>query len=303
MKKIILAVGAVGIIVLLFAAGRSDNKTSNIEGNKNEGLTQVTNLRDVHGLSVDAADSSKVWFASHTGLHLLKDDKDLYVVGNARDDYMGFSPHPTDPNTFFTSGHPSSGGNIGFQKSTDAGKTWQKVSSGANGPVDFHAMAVSRVDPNVVYGYFRGKLQRSVNEGKDWQILDTSLQNAQIISLTTDPSEKDTVYAATTKGLMISRDQGQTWRELSENLKDDVITNLAANPKNSKELLAYGQKLGLAKSTDGGQTWVKIESSLASSPVMYMSYDKNNPSTIYAINQSLDIYKTTDGGVSWNKVR
>lgn len=303
MKKIILVVGAIGIIVLLFIANSSDNKTSNTAGNKNEGLTQVTNLRDVHGLSVDVADSSKVWLASHTGLHLLKDDEDLYVVGDKRDDYMGFSPHPTDPNTFFTSGHPSGGGNIGFQKSTDAGRTWQKVSNGANGPVDFHAMAVSQVDPNIVYGIYRGASQRSVDGGKQWEIVNTNLGDAQIISLTTDTSEKDTVYAATTNGLLVSRNQGQTWTLTSENLKSDTITTVAISPKNNQELLAYGQKLGLAKSTDGGKTWTKIDTALAGSPVLYMSYDKSNPSTIYAINQSLEIYKTVDSGTTWNKVR
>lgn len=300
-NKIFIGILTVVVIIAgVFLFGKSDNQ--NKDGSYNY-LKPVSSIRDVHGLAIDVADSSKVWIASHTGLYLLKDDKDLYVVGDARDDYMGFSAHPTDPNTFYASGHPSRGGNLGFQKSTDAGRTWQKVSNGANGPVDFHAMAIGQVDPDIVYGYYRGQLQRSTNGGKDWQILDTNLQNAQIISLTTDPSEKDTVYAATTTGLLVSRNQGQAWTELSESLKDDVITNVAINPKNNQELLAYGQKLGLAKSTDGGHTWNKVDTALASSPVMYISYDKNNSSTIYAINQSLEIYKTNDSASTWNKAR
>lgn len=296
---IILLVAVVGGIFLL--ASKPDNKANTISNSG--GLTPASDLRDVHGLAVDVKDSPQLWIANHSGLYVLKNDKDLFAVGDKRDDYMGFSSHPTEPNTFFSSGHPSSGGNIGFQKSVDAGRTWQKVSNGANGPVDFHAMAVSQVDPNVIYGTYRGALQRSVDGGKEWQALGTNLKDAQVISLTTDTSEKDTVYAATTKGLLVSRDQGQAWTALSENLKDDVITNLAVNPKNNKELLAYGQKLGLAKSTDGGQAWVKIDTALASSPVMYISYDRSNPNTVYAINQSLEIYKTSDGGNTWNKVR
>ena len=293
---ILIVIGLIGFFLVSSPVDKQNQTSDNY-------LTPANGLKDVHGLSVDVSGSSKVWIANHSGLYLLKDDKNLFAVGSKRDDYMGFSPHPTDANIFFTSGHPTSGGNIGFQKSTDAGRTWQKVSNGVNGPVDFHAMAISQVDPNVIYGYYRGQLQRSTNEGQDWQILNTNLQDAQIISLTTDTSEKYTVFAATTSGLLVSRNQGQTWAQASENLKNNTINAVAINPKNNQELLAYGQSLGLTKSVDGGKTWTKIDTALAGSPVLYMSYDKSNPSTIYAINQTLEIYKTVDSANTWNKVR
>lgn len=299
MKKVLLILVVIGASILIVAASRSDNKTSDTT----QYLTPVTTINDVHGLTVDVADSSKVWVASHTGLHLLKDDKDLYLAGSGRDDYMGFSAHPSDPNTFFSSGHPSDmSGNIGFQKSSDAGRTWKKVANGVGGPVDFHAMAVSQVDPNIVYGWYRGGLQKSTDGGKNWQIVASNL-NAQIIYLTTDPQQKDKVYAATNAGLLVSQDQGKKWSQLSMGLISDAIITAAVNPNNPQELLAYGQRLGLAKSTDGGKSWSKIEAQWADSMVMYISYDKNRTGVIYAITQSIEIYKTVDGGSTWSKVR
>lgn len=53
-----------------------------------------------HGLAVDVADSTKVYIATHHGLLVLKNDKDLFRVGTSRDDYMGFSVHPTNANIF-----------------------------------------------------------------------------------------------------------------------------------------------------------------------------------------------------------
>ncbi|MGH7196365.1 MAG: WD40/YVTN/BNR-like repeat-containing protein [Candidatus Saccharimonadales bacterium] len=297
-KKVFIWVGVIGagLLLLLLLANKPESKTSGSD------LTPVSSLRDVHGLAVDVADSNKVWIASHTGLHVLKNDKELFVVGTARDDYMGFSPHPTDANTFFTSGHPSSGGNIGFQKSVDAGKTWQKVSTGANGPVDFHAMAVGQVDPNLVYGWYRGDLQRSRDGGKNWEIVNTNLSRYQVVSFVTDPKDKDTVYATTNAGLLMSKDQGKNWTQLSEALAQDTVLGLALNPTNNQELLVDSQKLGLVKSTDGGKNWSKLDVAWASSGVLYISYDKNKPATVYAITQNLELYKTTDGGSSWQKV-
>lgn len=294
-------VGIAGILLLLFLFSRSGSRTSKVSG---EYLTPANSLRDAHGLAVDVADSSKVWIASHTGLHLLKDDKDLYVVGSGRDDYMGFSIHPTDPNIFFSSGHPATGGNIGFQKSTDTGKSWQKLATGVGGPVDFHAMTVSQADPSVIYGWYRNGLQRSNDGGNTWRVIDSSLNQYQVGALATYPKDKDTVYAtASIFGILISRNQGSTWQKLSESLSGDQVASFAINPTNNQEWLVYSQKLGLAKSSDGGQNWARFDAPWASSStVMYMSYDKNKPGTIYVINRALAIYKTTDSGSTWNKV-
>lgn len=301
MKKIIIvAVAIAGIAALLLITSNNDATNSNITNNKSDYLTPASSLRDAHGLAVDVEDSSKLWIASHTGLHLLKDDKDLYLVGNGRDDYMGFSTHPTDSNILFTSGHPARGGNLGFQKSTDAGKTWQKVSNGLDGPVDFHSMAVDRVNPSVVYGVYQGRMQKSTDGGKTWEYVDNAPAN--VIQLVAGATE-NTLYATTNSGLDVSRDQGKTWTSLSSALAGGAVVSLGVNPQNEKELLAYSQKLGLARSTDGGNNWSKINAPFADEMVMYVAYDKNNPATIYVLTRSLAIYKTTDTGSTWDKVR
>ncbi len=275
----------------LFSASSNDKPTST----KPE---TVNSLQDAHGLAVDRKDSSKVYIATHTGLLVLKNDGEMQRVSEAEDDYMGFSAHPTDAGTFYTSGHPHHGGNLGFQKSTDGGKTWQKISDGAGGPVDFHAMTVGQADPSLVYGTYRGQLQRSTDEGKTWEVLKSA--PGSIIALATSTTIKDTVYAGTTDGLYVSQNRGDEWSKVES--INGAIATLAVNPKNGQELVAYTQAQGMTRSADGGATWGKL-GGYTGSMVMHLAYDPQNPTTMYLVNQDLEIHKSNDGGETWKKIR
>ncbi len=297
----------IGLVTIIAAAGfillpLGDKSSSKNESQNTESyLKPVDSFQHAHGLTVDVTDPGKLYIATHNGLFMLQNDKDLYQVGLKTDDYMGFSPHPTDSKTFFTSGHPKGGGNIGFQKTIDGGKSWQKVSDGLNGPVDFHAMTVSRVNPDLVYGSFAGKLQRSLDGGKQWELIDTNLTN--IISLVSNPVDANTVYAATMEGIMRSSDQGKTWTDVAPDVSGAAVTVLAINPSQPTEWLSFSQKLGLAKSTDSGKSWKTLKTGADDDVIMQTSYDNKNSQVIYALTKSNILYKTTDGGESWQKIR
>jgi photosystem II stability/assembly factor-like uncharacterized protein len=254
-------------------------------------------LRDAHGLAVDRKDSSKVYVATHTGLLLMNTNNKLQRVSERQDDYMGFSAHPSDPLVFYSSGHSASGGNLGFQKSTDGGKTWDKIADGVNGPVDFHTMTVSQVNPNVVYGVNHGKLQRSNDEGKNWEGVNTNIGN--IITLATDQSNENNVFAGTTSGLYISIDNGSSWDKLN---LTGAVTALTVNPDNDLELYAYANGQGLLTSIDGGKTWKQLDG-YKGDTVMHLAIDPQIPTTAYLINQTLEVHKSTDNGQTWSKMR
>lgn len=254
-------------------------------------------LRDAHGMAVDRNDSSKLYIATHTGLLVMDREGRLTRIGTAQDDYMGFSVHPNDANIFYTSGHPRSGGNLGFQRSTDGGSTWQKISNGVNGPVDFHTMTVSQAEPNVLYGAFRGQLQRSRDEGKNWEIIPTAPSG--VFTLTTSRTDAGTVYAGTADGLYISNNQGQDWKKL-EGI--NTATSLVAHPVNGEELLAYSQDQGILRSRDAGVSWTTLNG-YSGAAAMHLAYDPSKPETAYLINRNLEIYRTTDNSNTWAKIR
>lgn len=299
-SKKYLGIGIAALIgggILLFS------QRSNIAGNSAaNNLYPEQTITHGHGLAVDVQDPNKLYIATHHGLLLLVNEKDLYRVGQSQDDYMGFSVHPTESNIFFSSGHPSLGGNIGFQKSEDSGITWEKISDGMDGPVDFHAMAVSPVNPNLVYGWYQGNLQRSIDQGKTWEIVNRDLLP---VSLAADSQDENTVYAATPQGqgVMISKDKGVTWTSLSPELESGAVSIIAVHPKDTNILLTFSERLGgLGKSIDQGKTWQPISENFNNETILYLAFDKNSSGVLYALTDQNAIYKSADTGETWSKI-
>ena len=133
-------------------------------------VSELIGRTDFHGISVDPKDSSRIYLATHHGLFVVAPDGKAERASDMSADFMGFTPHPSDPATIYASGHPSGGGNLGIIVSNDKGKTWKKLADGVGGPVDFHQMDVSKADPNVMIGNSRG-LQISKDAGRSWKMV------------------------------------------------------------------------------------------------------------------------------------
>ena len=292
----LVAVVGLGIFVWSRSTGTSEST------NENQ-LIPETEISHGHGLAVDPKDSSKVYIATHYGLLVLQNDKDLFRVGASTDDYMGFSVHPTEANIFFSSGHPSVGGNIGFQKSVDGGFTWKKISNGIDGPVDFHSMAFSPVNPNLIYGSFQGSIQRSTDQGETWEIVSRDLRPVYLVA---DSQNENRVYAADAQGqgVLVSIDKGMVWQSLSSQLEGGLVSVIAVHPTNANIMFAFSEKLrGLGKSADAGATWKKADETFNGEMVLHLAFDRNNPATLYALTIENKLYKSTNTGDTWIQVR
>ncbi|MEK7291974.1 MAG: hypothetical protein AAB088_00875 [Actinomycetota bacterium] len=295
---VIALVVIASVTFLLTRPGGSDDNNSS----SNELIPEST-FSHSHGLAVDVQDASKLYIATHEGLLVLLNDANLYRVGKSNDDYMGFSPHPTDANILYSSGHPSLGGNIGFQKSDDGGFTWNKVSDGIDGPVDFHVMAISPVNPNLIYGWYQGSLQRSTDQGESWEIVNSDLMPIYLVA---DSQEENVVYVATTEGqgVLVSRDKGVTWAPLSPELEGGAVSVIAVRPGDSKTQLAFSQTLdGLGKSTDSGKTWKKVNEEFNGEVLLQIAFSSLEPNIVYALSRENKLYKSTDAADTWIQIR
>ncbi len=264
------------------------------------GTVSLSNTH-IHGLAVDRGDSNRLYIATHNGTFLLTNDKDLSVVGRAHDDYMGFSPDPKDPNVLFSSGHPQGGDNLGVQRSDDGGQTWRKLSQGdSNGPVDFHSMTVSEANPNILYGWFRGKVYRSMDGGTTWKVLPNQLP--PVVSFSTDLRDDTIVYAGTLNGILKSTDRGEIWVSMPE-FENDAVVDMDIDAQNGDMIFAT-EKRGIVRvgpGSEGGTIIEKMGTFPEGKTPSQIAVDRKNPHVLYAaVDHTL--YKSTNSGKTWQKI-
>jgi photosystem II stability/assembly factor-like uncharacterized protein len=253
-------------------------------------LAELDKQTHYHGLAADPADPSRLYLATHHGFYRVGPDGTATRLSQVQD-FMGFTPHPTDPSVFYASGHPSNGGNLGFLMSLDGGANWTQVSPGANGPVDFHQMDVSPADPQVIYGVY-GDLQVSRDGGKNWAIVGQPPEG--LIALAASATSAKRIYGATQMGLMVSDDSGATWRALA--FGGQPVSMVATGPNGA--LYAYVVGSGLMSATEAKpETW----SSLSSDPriQLHLAIDDKDPNRLFAIAYEGGIIRSDDGGRTW----
>jgi photosystem II stability/assembly factor-like uncharacterized protein len=252
----------------------------------------ISEVSHIHGISVDPTDPTRLYLATHYGVFRTSPDGTAERVSENSNDYMGFTPHPTEADVFYASGHPAGGGNMGVIVSQDGARNWEQLGTGAGGPVDFHAMDVSAADPNVIYGLYGG-IQVSRDGGKTWKI--TGSPPADVFDIAASAANPDIVYAATRDGLMVSNDSGKTWS--SGGFEGQPASMVEAAPDGSLYAFALGS--GLMKAPAADLTWQTAAGGFGEQILLHLAVDPGNPNRLFAVTQEGEILTSWDGGQTW----
>jgi photosystem II stability/assembly factor-like uncharacterized protein len=253
-------------------------------------VSQLARETHIHGLAVDRRDPTFLLIATHHGLFRTGPDGQAERI-SAVQDFMGFNPHPRDPDTLFASGHPPEGGNLGFIASMDGGRSWTQISPGLNGPVDFHQMTVSPADPRTVYGAYGG-IQVSHDGGKTWEM--SGPAPARLIDLAASARSPDTLYAATEGGLLVSTDAGKSWKPVLEGAPVSLV-------EVTRQGIVYVFVLGRGLLRSAGQQidFSTVNSDWGNRFLLHLAVDPTDPERLFAAMQHGQVLVSTDHGRSW----
>ena len=257
-----------------------------------ESLEALAGKTHYHGIAFARSGSATLLLASHHGLFALTKDGEATRVSPVHD-YMGFSPDPIDPLSYYASGHPAGGGNSGFLKSADGGATWKQLSPGIGGPVDFHQMDVSPADPKTIYGSY-GELQVSRDGGLSWTVTGTA--PAGLIALAASSLKADQLYAATKQGLYVSANAGASWQPLK--FAGEVVSTVKVGADGS--LLAFVLGRGLMKTSESKPgEWTLLSNGFAGAIPLHIAIDPANTHHLALTTQENGVLESVDGGVTW----
>jgi len=181
----------------------------------------------------------------------------------------------------------SGGLNSGLFKTTDGGKTWNKIHNGfPKGKLGRIAVAVAPSKSSVLYAVIESEqdkdkgLYRSDDAGSSWKQLNNDFEIVvrpfYFSRITIDPRNPDVVVKAGLSG-SISRDGGKTFKNLGFMHSDihDVVFDI-----NNSDRMYAATDGGVYRSWDGGTTMEMVEN-LPVSQFYQVSVDNDEPYNVY----------------------
>ncbi len=178
----------------------------------------------------------------------------------------------------------SGGPGSGLFKSTDAGKTWTRLTDPRlhnglpAGPINRVGVSVCRSNPSIVYAFVparTGLLYRTNDGGTHWQLRssdeDIDFRPFYFSQVRCDPNDPDKVFAIA-GGLLVSLDGGRRFKDAGGGGDNH---DLWIDPLDSKRLL-NGSDMGFHYSMDGGKTW-NYDDVVPFAQVYRVGYDMDEP--------------------------
>ena len=255
-------------------------------------IASLNEVQNVHAIAVSENDPGKLLLATHQGLFLAGPDGPVTQLSKDADDFEGFSVHPTNPDIFLSSGHLAKGGNLGIIRSDDSGRNWERLAEDSNGSRDFHAMAISRIDPNVVFGINRA-LQVSRDGGRSWKT--GGKLPGETFDFAASAQDMGTLYAATRQGLYVSRDGGKTWSLGYLVRQPTTMVHAAADGS----LYAFIYGVGLVSAKEPNLEWKTVSNDFNDRFLVDLKVDPSFPGRLYGVADTGAVMASKDGGRTW----
>lgn len=232
--------------------------------------------------------------------------------------------HPENSNIIFVAAQGplwSKGGERGFYRSTDGGKSWERT-LGNDQWTGVTDILMDPNNPNIMYAatwdrhrtvaaYMGGGpgtgIHKSMDGGKTWTQLKGGLPGGNLgkIGLAISPQQSNVIYAAIEKDrrtgeVYRSEDYGTSWKKMSATVSGATgphyYQELYASPHQFDRL--YLMDVRAQVSEDGGKTFSRMPEKYKHSDNHAMAFRKNDPNYLL-VGCDGGLYESFDLGQNW----
>lgn len=285
------------------ALGYGDGIYKSINGGrswKNMGLKTSQHIGEI---IIDPTNSDIVYVAAEGSVWGPGGERGLYKTtdgGKTWEAILTISEHtgisdmvmdPRDHNVIYAASHQrrrhvytkiNGGPESAIHKTTDGGKTWEKLRSGLpGGDVGAIGLAISPVNPDYVYAIIEasgssGGFFRTINRGATWQKMSSHVASSPQYynKIFCDPQDVDKVYTVETVS-MVTVDGGKTWTSLGLSARHVDDHALWIDPDDTRHFMIGGDG-GIYETYDNGANYI-FKSNLPITQFYRVAVDNDYP--------------------------
>lgn len=254
-----------------------DGVYKSADGGKSFKKMGLENSEHIGMIKVHPKNSNVVFVAAVGPLWSSGGDRGLYKTtdgGKTWENVLNISEHtgvnevhfdPRNPDVIYATAHQrrrhvwtyiSGGPESAIYKSTDGGKSFEKLSGGLpSSDVGRISLSVSPANPDVVYAMLEGHgFYRSTDRGASWSKMSGHETSGNYyVEIFAHPYDVNTIYSMDTYG-QVSYDGGKTFKNIPEAKKHVDNHCMWINPDDTDHMI-WGCDGGLYETWDGMKSW------------------------------------------------
>lgn len=271
------------------------------DGGKNWKEAKQLSSESIHSMTQSEKDPNTLMAGTTTGLWVSKDSGDTWQKvqysngGPVNIDSLAIDPRNVNVIYAGTWYRPF--------KSNDGGKTWSLINKGMIDDSDVFAITIDSHDPDHIISSACSGIYESNNAGATWRKLNgIPSDSRRTRDILQHPTQRGTIYAATTQGFWMTANSGKSWAMTSS--RDLEINSIAVHPDAPSRIFIGTNNYGVMVSNDGGKNFVPTNGNFSSRFTYSVVADIERPNRLYAttINTATGggfIFISDDSGKTW----